>query len=112
MAGEEIVKSRIAFPVFEERIPAYATNFVMQRFDKEFILNYYVVLPPAVLTSPDEDPDAVKARYREITEIPARCVARVVLTEQRCVDFVKLMVNNLREAGLLDVKDLGLKDGD
>jgi hypothetical protein len=105
--NDDEFKVRIDYPVFEATPPAYATNLVVQHVGKEFILNYYVVTPPAILGEPGEEKEAVRARQRAITLVPARCVARVVLTEDRMVDFVKSMIQNLKESGL-DPRELGL----
>jgi len=106
-------KARIDFPVFEPIVPAYATNIVIQHYGKEFIVTYYAVLPPAVLTEPDQSPEVTKARLREIDSVPARCVARIVLSDERMVDFLRLMVQNLKDVGIeIDLKAMGPADGD
>ena len=102
---------RIDYPLFESTVPAYATNFVMQNTGREYVLAYYVVLPPSVVSTPGEDPATIKARLAAIESVPAQCVARVVLTQDRAIDVARVMVRTLRDAGV-GLKELGVKDGD
>ena len=102
---------RIDYPLFESTVPAYATNFVMQNTGREFVLGYYVVLPPSVVSTPGADQGAIKTRLAAIESVPAQCVARVVLTHDRCIEVARVMVRTLRDAGV-SLKELGVKDGD
>ncbi len=103
-------RARIDYPLFESMPPAYATNFVMQNTGKEFVMGFYVVFPPSVVRVVGEKPEDIKAQLSSINAVPARCVARVVLSPERAIDVTRVMVQNLLEAGI-SAKELGFADG-
>ena len=77
----------IEWHIPEEMTPRYATNFVIQFTGHEFVLSFFEVRPPIVLGSPEEQ----KEQLENLGSVRANCIAQIVLSPTRMVDFVDLL---------------------
>jgi hypothetical protein len=68
-------------------VTRYATNFVIQCMEHEFILSFYEAIPPVLLGSPEEN----RAALAESGALHAQCVARIVVTHERMHEFASLV---------------------
>ena len=71
----------------------YATNFVVQHTDAEFILSFFEIVPPIVVGSEEER----RAQIEKIPSVRADCVARIIVSPQRLPDFLKAIQTNLEK---------------
>lgn len=82
------VALKIAFPRFEEAPATYANNLTVQFLGGEFVVTFYAVFPPM---APVED-------LSESLEVPARCVARVVIPKDRMREMLDALNENVDRA--------------
>jgi hypothetical protein len=68
-------------------ITRYATNFVIQCLEHEFIISFYETVPPILLGSPEEN----RALLAEAGALHAKCVARIVVNHERMQEFASLV---------------------
>ncbi len=83
---------RLEWCIPKDLISRYATNFIVQHTQNEFILSFFEVLPPLLLGSPEE----VEAQADQIETIDAHCVARVILTPDRLEQLLRVLQINLQ----------------
>jgi hypothetical protein len=94
--AEERPESRrvpIEWRIPERLISQYATNFVVQRSEHEFIIFFFELRPPLVLGSPEEQ----MAALEKIPSVPAECIARIVVAAERLPEFVKVLQAQLEQ---------------
>ena len=77
----------IAWHVPDDMIPKYATNFVVQFTGHEFVLSFFETRPPIVLGSPEEQ----REQLEKLGSVRANCVAQIVLSPTRMVEFIGLL---------------------
>lgn len=82
---------RISFDVPEGVSSRYATNITIQHTDHEFTISFYEAEPPVILGSSEER----AARLDGLTEVSAKCVARIVVAPGRMQAFIDAMQANL-----------------
>jgi len=89
----ESMRVPVSFEVPDDIVSRYATNFVAQHTENEFILTFYEVHPPILLGSPDEN----KAQLEALGPIPATCVARIILSPHGMRQLVDVLQRNLAD---------------
>lgn len=68
----------------------YATNLVVQHTEHEFRISFFQVEQPILLGEEEE-----RDRQAEAVEmVPARCVARVIVSATKMEDFVNVLQEN------------------
>jgi hypothetical protein len=90
-SGEIRVGARIEWKIPEGMVAKYATHFVVQHSDQEFILSFFELQPPIILGPREE----VETRAKEVTSVPAWCVARVTVTPARLEEIISVLQENL-----------------
>ena len=75
----------------EDLVSRYANNFTIQHTDYEFVISFFETFPPLVLGSPDER----QAQLEQIESVPAKCVARIVISPERVQDLIQILAANL-----------------
>ncbi|MBK8050885.1 MAG: DUF3467 domain-containing protein [Anaerolineales bacterium] len=71
--------------------PVCTNHMLIQHTEHEFVVTFYEVLPPAV--SPD--PQRQARELAHIKSVPARPVARIVMSPGRAKEFVAAFQNNI-----------------
>jgi hypothetical protein len=102
------VAMRIAFPSFDDTLPVYANNATVQFLGDEFIISFYAAFPPLV-AGPEEAEKVLGAG--ELT-VPAKCVAKVVITRSRMPDIVKALADNAAKAKSAEVETSAAEETD
>lgn len=75
-------------------LPAlHANNVLIQHTDHEFVLTFFEVLPPVITP----DPARQARELARIRAVPARAVARIVMSPGRAKEFVAALQNNLEQ---------------
>jgi len=75
----------------EDLVSRYANNFTIQHTEYEFVISFFETFPPLVLGSPDER----QAQLEQLESVPAKCVARIVVSPERVQDLVQILAANL-----------------
>ena len=88
---EKLVPVEWHYP--EELLSRYATNMIVQHSDHEFVIQFFEVLPPLVLGTPEEQ----KVQLGGIKSVRAECVARVIVAPERMPEFVRVLQDNLEK---------------
>ena len=88
------VTMQVAFPTFDDTLPVYANHAAVQFLGDEFILSFYAAFPP-LMAGPGE---AEKLLQEGGLKVPAKCVAKVVITRNRMPDIVKVLADNAAKA--------------
>ncbi len=68
----------------------YATNIVVQHTPTEFVISFWEVKAPPILGTTE----ARKAKIERVEQVPAHCVARLVVSPGRMKSFVGAMQEN------------------
>lgn len=89
---EGAVKVPIVWCVPDDLESKYATNVVVQKSEHEFIINFFEMERPIIF---GDDPDVVMRQWEEIESVCAKCVARIVVAEERMPGFIEAMQKNL-----------------
>jgi len=82
---------RIVFHVPENIVARYATNVVVQHTEHEFIVSFFELERPPLLGSPEQ----IAEQLKQLDEVRAKCVARIIVAPRRMEGFVKAMQENL-----------------
>ena len=69
----------------------YATNIVVQHTPTEFVISFWEVKAPPILGTTEEEK---KATFEGVEQVPAHCVARVVVSPGRMKGFAGAMQEN------------------
>ncbi len=72
-----------------ETLTRYATNFVIQCLQHEFVVSFYEAEAPILLGSSEEN----KAALQSLGAIHARCVARIVVAPERMKEFARIVAS-------------------
>ena len=72
-------------------VTRYATNFVVQHTEREFIISFFETWPPIILGTPEEK----MAELLKIESATAECVARIVVAAERMPDLIRILQGNL-----------------
>lgn len=89
--GNDEVRVPLDFRGHEDMPLAYATTVVVQHTQDEFVLSFFSVAPPILLGEPEH----VRQKQDELNAIPARCVARIVMSPSRMAQLVEVVKGNL-----------------
>lgn len=74
-----------------EDVPTYyANNFAIQHTESEFVIYFFEVFSPLILGEPEE----VQRKMEAIESVPARCVARVVVSPPKLEMLIGALVQN------------------
>jgi len=68
----------------------YATHLVVQHSDCEFTISFFEVRPPVIL-GPEQE---VKAQLENTESVSAKCVARIVVAQERMPSFIQALQVN------------------
>lgn len=71
----------------------FVSNIVVQHEPDIFILSFFEVWPPAILGANEEEK---QKELEKIKRVESKCVARLVVTPKKMVEFVKAMTENLK----------------
>ncbi|NLE43846.1 MAG: DUF3467 domain-containing protein [Chloroflexi bacterium] len=80
----------LEFCVPGELVSRYATNFVVQHTENEFILSFFEAEAPILLGTPEEN----LATLQSIGSVKARCVARIIVSPSRMPELIRIMGEN------------------
>jgi hypothetical protein len=69
----------------------YATNFVIQRVEEDHVLYVFEALPPLITGTPEEQ----RSQMAAVREVPAKCLARIVVTKSRLEALGKIIGEHL-----------------
>ena len=69
----------------------YATNIVVQHTPNEFVISFWEVKAPPVLGTTEEEK---KATFERVKQVPAHCIARLVVSPGRMKGFAGAMQEN------------------
>lgn len=85
---------RITFHVPESLESKFVNNVVVTHSPQgEFYVSFFEVVPPAIVGETEEEK---RRAIAEIETVQARCVARVVMTEERMAATIGAFAENLR----------------
>jgi hypothetical protein len=65
----------------------YATHFVVQHTEQEFIVSLFQALPPLILKEAD---------LESFASVTAECIARVIVSPDRLEGFIEVLQRNLK----------------
>ena len=92
------IPEAIPVPLDHLESPGLVTRWVnhmtVQHGPDHFIVSFYEVIPPLLL---DETPEARLERARGIESMPAKCVARVVISARNIDQFLEALVDNRKK---------------
>jgi hypothetical protein len=80
----------LEFCVSDELVSRYATNFVVQHTENEFILSFFEAEVPILLGTAEEN----LAQLQSIGSVKAHCVARIIVSPNRMADLLRIMGEN------------------
>lgn len=83
----ELVNLPIDWQVPTGAQAAYATNFVVQRMQHEYLISFFQIQPPLVLGSPDQ----VLEHLTRLEKVPARLLSQIIIAESRFPEFLQLI---------------------
>ncbi len=69
----------------------FVQHFVVQHREDHFILSCFEVWPPIIVGATE---DEVAQQLSDLTSIPAKCVARLVLTPSKMEELMNIMIDN------------------
>jgi hypothetical protein len=86
----EVPEERGTFAPLDWQVPdsiitRHATNIVIQRGENELIISFFEVSPPILIGEPKD----IEAKLAEIKSIPAICVSRIVVSNDRMKGFTE-----------------------
>ncbi len=74
-------------------LPRYANHIVLQQIDQDFLLSFFVALPPIIVGTPKER----MAQAEQVTTLQAECVAQIIITPQRLQQFLEVFTGGLQQ---------------
>lgn len=89
-SDSERIPVPLEFCAPDELVSRYATNFVVQHTDNEFVLSFFEAEMPILLGTPEEN----LARLESIGAVKARCVARIVVSPNRMAELLRIIGEN------------------
>jgi len=89
--GSKLISMSIGLPAFDDKTPVYANHIAVQFTGGEYTIAFYAAFPPVLLGTPEE----CRAKAREIREIPATCVAKIVVSKDKMPLMVKALAENV-----------------
>jgi hypothetical protein len=93
MPDEEIPSKRI--PIVLTYPPDLQTHFVtytlVQHEREDFIVSFFELWPPPILGETEEEK---RQEFEKLTEVEAKCVARIVLSPGRMKTFIEDLSDN------------------
>lgn len=92
MMGERKRKAvRVTYPVFDDTLPVYANQATVQFTGTEFVIGFYAAFPPILVGTEEE----VQAKADALDEVPAKCVAKIVIAKDRMAEIVNVLGENV-----------------
>lgn len=91
MSDDKGIAIPLDWHVPEDLIPRYATNFVVQGTGHEFVISFFEAMPPVILGTIEEQ----KEQAKSVGSVQARCVARIVVSPSRMLEFAQLLLTHL-----------------
>jgi len=88
--GPERIPVPLEFCVPDNLASHYATNFVVQHTENEFLLSFFEAEVPILLGTPEEN----LAKLKSIGSVKARCVARIIVSPNRMAELLRIMREN------------------
>ena len=82
-----VVEKPLRWEIPEDMVALWANNIVVQHTENEFILTFFQVAPPILIQPTQQDLESIES-------VPARAVARVVLTPEGMQQVLKVMEDN------------------
>jgi len=76
--------------------PKYPTNIVIQHSEHEYFINFFTIKSPLLVGTPEE----IKAKVSELEYVEAECIARLVVSPGRLVEFAKVLNRVIKEEGI------------
>jgi hypothetical protein len=77
----------VQWQIPDDALASYATNFVVQRLQHEYLISFFQIQPPLLLGTPDQ----VVEQMSRLEKVPARLVAQVLIAEDRLQEFEELL---------------------
>lgn len=77
----------VQWQIPDDAVAAYATNFVIQRMQHEYLISFFQVQPPLILGTPEQ----VIEKVSHLDRVPARLVGQIVIAEDRLQELQKLL---------------------
>jgi hypothetical protein len=93
MENPEIKKQLpIEWYVPENIVSQYANNIVVQHGDNEFIVSFFLTIPPLIIGSPEE----IRAQVEKVEEVRSKCVARIIIAPEKMELFIQALTTNYK----------------
>jgi hypothetical protein len=83
----ESVAASIRWMIPESITPQYATNFVVQRMQHEYLISFFQLLPPLLIG----DPEQVLEMLKQNSTLEAKCIFQVMIAEDRLSELTALL---------------------
>jgi hypothetical protein len=90
-AAEEGLTLAVRWEVPDSIVSRYVNHMSVQRSEQNYYLSFYEAKPPLTLGTGEE----VLAKLRELGEVPAICVAQLIVSADRLETFVKVLQDSL-----------------
>jgi len=87
---------RVRFPPYDDVTPVFANHFSVVFMGDEFVVAFYAAIPP-ILVGPDRDSQLTEIQEQGV-EIPAKCVAKVVIPKDRMFEISNALAENVARA--------------
>lgn len=88
--SQDTVVKPIGWMFPEDLVSRYATRIVVQHEKHEFVISFFELQHPPLLGSPEE----ARALLEKMEFVPAKCVARVVVSPSRIQGFIDALQKN------------------
>jgi len=88
--GKELPLEWIVPPDIQTK---YSNNFVIQNSGDEFIISFFEVYPPILIG----DSKMIEEKVTQMHNIPAKCVARIVLSRTNMDSFISLLQSHFEK---------------
>jgi hypothetical protein len=107
MADKDMKQLGVQFPLFDDTIPVWANQMAIQFLGSSYVMAFYAALPPVLVGDTDEERSAQLAG---IGAVPAKCVARVVVPQDRMAEFHKVLTEHMARSTLAAPSQPSTKD--
>ena len=93
---DQIIDLPIEWIIPDELENKYATNLVIQNTNNEYILSFFEIYPPMVLGTPEYQLE----QYKKMKTVPAKCVARIIVSPSNMNDFSKIIQEHINKQNI------------
>jgi uncharacterized protein DUF3467 len=83
---------RIHWYIPDDLVSRYATNFIVQHGEHEFILSFFDIQLPILLGPSTE----VKTQIEQLRSVRANCVGQIIIAAERMPELIRILQENLQ----------------